>query len=181
MPVFRHTHQLVQLKRLDLQAHNKAARLYGSGRWAMAGKIIVEAMQLALSRLSKAESNGDSGCEICGKATDLIQELCPECYNGTQEPQTPEELENIPPPPGCILYDLVIASKKYGYGSTTNANSPILWWKLAGEAKEDVYAQKYTLINPVIQQKLLDYELIKTEVHSCQIIRKYRLIGDNNK
>lgn len=71
------------------------------------------------------------------------------------------------------LYDLVIASRKYGYGSTTNAAAPIAWWKLAGQEKE-VPPRTVSLTNPVVQKHLEAYELVDTEVHPTEIVRKYR-------
>lgn len=70
------------------------------------------------------------------------------------------------------LYDLVIASQKFGYGATDTADAPILWWKLAGQAKE-VPAKKCRLTDPAIQRRLLSYKLVATEVRTRQIIRKY--------
>lgn len=77
--------------------------------------------------------------------------------------------------PGQVLFDLVIASKKYGYNSTDHAEAPILWWKLAGQEKEEIYpARKISILDAAVQDRLQDYELVSTEVKSGMIIRKYR-------
>lgn len=47
-----HLNQLKQLEKLDPQAHERAKSLLDSGYPAMAGKVIVEAMQAALARLN---------------------------------------------------------------------------------------------------------------------------------
>lgn len=77
--------------------------------------------------------------------------------------------------PGQTLYDLVIASKKYGRGSTDHAEAPILWWKLAGKPKEEVYPQRrVSVIDSQVQERLASYELVDTEVRRNMVIRKYR-------
>ena len=78
--------------------------------------------------------------------------------------------------PALVLYDLVIASRKTGYGTTSHADSPILWWKMAGQEKETP-AKPVTLIHPLVQKRLQAYELVDTEVQINQIIRKYRKLG----
>lgn len=72
-----------------------------------------------------------------------------------------------------VLFDLLIASRKGGYGSTSHADAPILWWKLAGCEKEKP-AKPVTLVHPLIQKRLAAYELVDTEVQPNQVIRKYR-------
>ena len=77
--------------------------------------------------------------------------------------------------PGQTLYDLVIASKKYGYGSTDHANAPILWWKVAGQPKEEIYPRRrVSVIDNEVQDRLAGYELVDTEVKRNMIVRKYR-------
>lgn len=71
------------------------------------------------------------------------------------------------------LFDLVIASRKNGYGTTSHADSAILWWKLAGQEKEKP-AKPVSLIHPLVQKRLQAYELVGTEVQINQVIRKYR-------
>lgn len=84
----------------------------------------------------------------------------------------------ISPPPGQVLFDLVIVSKKHGYGSTDTATAPILWWKMAGQSKEEIYerGKRIALSDTKVQERLAAYELADTEVHPGQIIRKYRLL-----
>ncbi len=79
--------------------------------------------------------------------------------------------------PGQVLFDLVIASKKYGCGSTDHAEAPILWWKVAGQDKEELYPSRLvSLVDSVVQNKLANYELVATDVKVNMIIRKYRRI-----
>lgn len=79
--------------------------------------------------------------------------------------------------PGQVLFDLVIASKKYGYNSTDHAEAPILWWKLAGQEKEELYpGRKINILDAAVQDRLQDYELVATEPKLNMIIRKYRRI-----
>ncbi len=97
-------------------------------------------------------------------ATEIVQ------VTGADRPfDTPDGRQDRP------LYDLVIASKKYGYGSTTNANAPIEWWKLAGGEKE-APPRQVSLADPVIQKHLEAYELVDTEIQTTRIIRKYRTL-----
>lgn len=69
--------------------------------------------------------------------------------------------------------DLVIASRKYGRGSTSQADAPILWWKLVGRPKE-VPPRPCSLVDPVIQKRLRAYKLVDTEVQANQVVRRYR-------
>lgn len=71
------------------------------------------------------------------------------------------------------LYDLLIATRKYGYNTTSQADAPILWWKLSGRSKETPPVE-CRLTDPAIQKRLENYELMDTEVHAGQVIRKYR-------
>ena len=77
------------------------------------------------------------------------------------------------------LFDLVIASRKNGYGTTSHADSPILWWKMAGQQREKP-AKPVSLIHPLIQKRLQAYELVDTEVQINQVIRKYRRLEVQN-
>lgn len=82
-----------------------------------------------------------------------------------------------PPPPGEVVADLVIASRKYGYNSTTTAEAPILWWKLPGRDREELWPhRRATLVDPEIQTRLEGYELIDTKVGRDQIVRWYKKI-----
>ena len=49
---FQHSHQLQQLKKLDLQAHDQAQGLLDNGLPALAASIIVKAMRAAMARLN---------------------------------------------------------------------------------------------------------------------------------
>ena len=71
------------------------------------------------------------------------------------------------------LFDLVIASRKGGYGTTSHASAPILWWKLAGQPKETL-TKRVSLTHPLIQKRLAAYELVTVEVHPTTIVRKCR-------
>lgn len=91
------------------------------------------------------------------------------------------EETNKPPArtaPGEVVCDLIITSKKYGYGSTTTAEAPILWWKQAGKEQDNVYDRgiRISLVDAVIQKRLEDYELIKEVVSWNEIRRLYRKI-----
>lgn len=76
--------------------------------------------------------------------------------------------------PGRVLYDLVIASKKYGTNLTDQAEAPILWWKTPGRPQE--FPQHKSLLDSDVQAALLDYELVHQEVKQFQVIRRYRRI-----
>jgi hypothetical protein len=69
-------------------------------------------------------------------------------------------------------FDLVIASQKV-FGVSSQAEAPILWWKVAGQKKE--YPPKpCSLLHPAIQKRLLNYELAHTEARQGMVIRRYR-------
>jgi hypothetical protein len=90
----------------------------------------------------------------------------------------PAELSQIPgltPASAVPLYDLLIASKKYGVGSTSQADAPITWWKMAGQDK--YFPKSARLTDPEIQKRLAAYELVETEVHPNEIVRKYRRLA----
>ena len=135
MARFRHAHQLVQLRTLDPDAHRRAARLANTAP-GTAAKIIVGAMQAALTRLAYPRRPG------------------------------------IPLPPGIVLYDLAVAVKKYGYGLSTNGQSPILWYKLAGQPKKEPAG--WTMAKLVSRGRLDGFELIDTEVKINMIVYRYR-------
>lgn len=72
-----------------------------------------------------------------------------------------------------VLFDLVVATQKYGYGETENATDPIIWYKKFGEPRQKPRGR--TSIADWASQGLLDgYNLVATEVHPTQLIRKYR-------
>lgn len=87
-------------------------------------------------------------------------------------PQAPE----APKP----LYGLVIASKKFGFGTTCNASDRILWWKMAGQPIQENLNKELSLVSPVIQKKLQGYTLVDTEVQPHQIIRKYKKMATDD-
>ena len=157
MVVGLNRYQLLQLWRLDPEAYQAAMVGVKGGFVALPNQIIVEAMRAALTRLSQ---NGQGSPDANGNGS---------CYN--------KGAANIPPPPGEVLYDLVIASKKYGYGSTTHAEAPILWWKLAGQAQE-APPYRMSLVDRGVAERLRGYELMDTEVHRDQVVRKYRKVGE---
>lgn len=70
-------------------------------------------------------------------------------------------------------YDLVIASKKYGRGSTTQLDAPVLWWKEINKERE-VPTGRITLLDPRMQARLAGYDLVDTEIQPNQIVRRYR-------
>lgn len=87
-------------------------------------------------------------------------------------------LERLSPksqPAQPTSFDLVVASKKYGVGSTTQLDAPVLWWKRHGEEMEKP-AGRITLLDPRIQAMLAGYDLADTEIQPSQIIRRYRRI-----
>lgn len=83
------------------------------------------------------------------------------------------------PAPAQPLYDLLIAAKKYGYGSRSRdaQDAPIVWLKFAGEEKRPPKDPKITLAHPSVQKFLLGYELVATEAHQFEIVKKYRKIN----
>ena len=72
-------------------------------------------------------------------------------------------------------FDLLISTSKSGL---TTADDKILWWKVAGKEKQEPPVWGCTLTNPVIQKRLLAYELVDTEVKQFEVIRKYRKLDD---
>lgn len=72
-------------------------------------------------------------------------------------------------------FDLVIATRKYGIGSTDSANAPIVWWKVAGQPKQEPTAP-CNLTTPAIQKRLLAYELVDTRCTQFEVIRCYRKV-----
>lgn len=95
----------------------------------------------------------------------------------------PGAASELPPPvkleaPVKPLYDLLIATKKYGVGSRTRdaENAPIVWIKFAGEDKRPPKDATITIAHPSVQKFLLGYELVTTECHQFELIRKYRKI-----
>lgn len=70
------------------------------------------------------------------------------------------------------LYDLVIAVKKYGYNTTSQADNPIAWLKFAGRAQEAGQGERLT--DPAIQERLADFELVETEGGEFLVIYKYK-------
>ncbi len=76
---------------------------------------------------------------------------------------------------GPVLYDLVIATVKYGYGTTERATDPIAWLKWAGEQRREFRpGRRPTLVDGNVQAMLDGLELVETEVQASQVIRKYR-------
>lgn len=81
----------------------------------------------------------------------------------------------ILPALGPVLYDLVIATVKYGYGTTEQATDPIAWLKFAGQQRQQFKpGQRPALVDSKIQAMLDGLKLVKTEVQASQVIRKYR-------
>lgn len=74
--------------------------------------------------------------------------------------------------PGPALFDLVIASKKYGYNTTSDAGAPIAWFKKAGEERQE--GNGLSLASPGVQEALLKYDLVDTEARAGLVIRRYR-------
>jgi hypothetical protein len=85
-------------------------------------------------------------------------------------------LTGLPVVPAADLpqFDLVIASKKT-FGISSQAEAPILWWKLAGKPRETP-ARPCALTDPAIQKRLLGYRLVNTETRQGMVIRRYRRI-----
>ena len=74
------------------------------------------------------------------------------------------------------LYDLLIASRKYGYNLTSQTDAPITWLKAAGFPQRSPQVENTTLAHPTVQKFLEGYELVDTEVKPFEIIRKYRKV-----
>lgn len=77
----------------------------------------------------------------------------------------------IPPP----TFDLLISCSRVGISSFIN--DEILWWKVAGQGKHEP-SQTCAITDPIIQKRLLAYELVTTEIKEFEIIRKYRKLDD---
>lgn len=89
----------------------------------------------------------------------------------------PIKLEAAPAPTIQPLYDLLIAVKKYGFGSRTRdaENAPIVWLKQAGQEKRPPRDKSTTMAQVV--KFLAGYELVATEVHQFEVIKKYRKVA----
>lgn len=143
----------------------------------MADSIITKAMRLLADELLarvEVEKTFASGpeywitCPDCGQPVE--EDIpCPTCNVEEQPPASQVPGADQP------LYDLVIASRKYGYGETDNATDPILWWKKAGEPQQKPRG-RMSLVDFTNQGELDDYELVDVEVHPTQIINKYRIM-----
>jgi hypothetical protein len=79
-----------------------------------------------------------------------------------------------------VLFDLLIATKKYGYGSNTGSaeSAPILWIKFAGEEKRPPKDKTITMAAPGVQKFLQGYELVANETRQFEMICKYRKVGE---
>lgn len=86
----------------------------------------------------------------------------------------PAELQDVAVTPAALIprYDLVIATQKTPF-MTSRQDAPILWWKVAGRPRETPPA-KCSLLDPVIQKRLADYELEATEARQGMVIRRYK-------
>lgn len=84
-------------------------------------------------------------------------------------------LERLGSKPQPAPFDLVIAAKKYGVGSTTQLDAPILWWKEAGKETEQPKG-RITLLDARMRTWLAGYDLVDTEIQPNQVIRRYRRI-----
>lgn len=74
-------------------------------------------------------------------------------------------------------WDLQIASKKYGRGSVSQADSPIVWWQVRGKDKE-APSKPVSLLSGPVMKKLMSYELVKTITREFEIIRQYRRLNN---
>ncbi len=72
------------------------------------------------------------------------------------------------------LYDLVVASAKYGAGLTSSPKAPIKWFKQAGFPQRSPLDKNTALASPQVQAFLQGYELVDIEVKQFEVIRKYR-------
>lgn len=71
------------------------------------------------------------------------------------------------PPPSPVLFDLVVAVKKYGYGATCNPSDPVKWLKYAGQPMEKPRRVK------LIDLDLTGYDLVETEVKQDEVVYRY--------
>lgn len=89
------------------------------------------------------------------------------------------------PTVGPALYDLTIAITKYGYGTTCNGNEPIKWIKKYGQKIQKFRPRDgRRLTDPDLQEMLLAYDLVETEVHDTEVVQKYRKLqfpGDGGR
>jgi hypothetical protein len=71
-------------------------------------------------------------------------------------------------------FDLVITFAKYGKGSTTQQDSKILWWKVAGQERQAPKG-RLTLADLISSKALEKYVLVGTEVSDLQVANRYVL------
>ena len=74
-------------------------------------------------------------------------------------------------------YDLLISTKRLGLSTGSIASDKILWWKVAGQEKGEPFRTR-AITDPLVQKRLLAYELVDTEVKQFEVIRKYRKLDD---
>lgn len=153
--------QLRQLSRLAPALYERITGNMKSWPELDYSRHIAEAMKRALSEQSNGHASDAPG-DVEARSI-LVNVAGPDGNCATEVVQLPDR----------PLYDLVIASRKYGFSSTTNANAPIEWWKVAGGEQQSPPGQ-VSLTDPIIQQHLAAYELVDTEIHPMRIIRKYR-------
>ena len=156
--------QLAQLARHNPTLHESVvgelATIHPIAGNKVAGRVIGDGMRILAEQLSQSKP-------LCKTLSKTLSETLP---------KTPAKPLPVAVP-GQTLFDLVIASKKYGYGSTDHAEAPILWWKLAGQPKEELYPRRrVSVVDAVVQERLAGYELVANEVKPNMVIRKYRRV-----
>lgn len=75
------------------------------------------------------------------------------------------------------LFDLVIVTKRWGYGSKTSGREPILWIKLAGKPEDHETYKGLNMYSPQVRKMLEPYEWVENETRPNQLIRKFRRIN----
>lgn len=172
--IIAQTRPLVQFETLSIQRERQLRQLS-----RLAPDLFNQVIE-AIRRFPKLDYNK----RIAGAMKQVLAGHTKSCRT-LQADETRSILVNVTQPDGCTtevlqvpgtdqpLYDLLIASKKYGYGSTTNADAPIIWWKVAGHEKQ-APRRSLSIVDPALQQRLEAYELVDTEVQPSQVIRKYR-------
>ena len=150
--IFRHAHQLAQLKTLDPTAHRAASVALRGGFVAIAARIVVKAMQAALTRLATPPPAPLLPCPLSPPFP------CP------------------PALPSPAAFDLIIATRKVAKfaGHVQSSDGKITWWKQAGQEK---VSPKGTLrlTDTVIAMKLKKYELVKQEATGTEIWHCFKL------
>lgn len=80
-------------------------------------------------------------------------------------------------PAQAPLFDLIIVTRRWGYGSKTSGNEPILWTKLVGQPEDHQTYAGLTMYSPPVRKLLEPYEWAENENKEFKLVRKFRRIN----